>query len=402
MKHDYKKFIKFVAIILILIGVYCIGYGIGHNNLNLEKGYKVKITDIDKGKPKDVDFSYFWEAWNIVKTKFFDKKLNYQKMVYGAIDGMLQALGDPYTTYMNPDEAKIFNEDMNGSFGGIGVELTVKEGILVVISPLDDSPAQKAGMRPRDVILKIDGVDVSKYTYSEAINKIRGEKGTNINLTVLHYDDKKTEDITVTRDVIKNDSVKWEIKNDDIMYVRIAQFGDDTFDLLNKVADEVQSKNVSKMIVDVRDDPGGYLAKAIDVSSLFLPEGSVVVQEEDRNGDKEQMKTTRLPRFKDIKLAVLINEGSASASEIFAGAMQDHKKGTIIGVKSFGKGSVQTLEKLGDNSQVKMTIAKWLTPEGRAIDKEGIKPDIEVTMTKEDIENKNDLQLQRAIEEINK
>lgn len=399
-KKTYHILIKCLSAILILVGVYYVGYGIGHNNLVFEKNYQPKIVNVGNGQPKDVNFSLFWDAWDVVKTNFINKNLDYKKMVNGAISGMLSSLEDPYTMFMNSEESKVFNEDLNGSFGGIGVEITVKDGLMIIIAPLDDSPAAKAGIKSKDVITKIDGEDVGNYSYAEAINKIRGEKGTNVVLTVLHEGNDEPEDIAITRDTIKNDSVKWEVK-DDVMYIRISQFGDDTYDLMNKAAQEIQNKNLSKVIVDLRDNPGGYLTSSIDVVSLFIPDG-VIVQEQDRNGDVNKMSTTHIPRLKDVKLVVLINGGSASASEIFAGAMQDHKKGTIIGEKSFGKGSVQTLEKLEDGSQIKITIAKWLTPDGRAIDKQGISPDIEVKMSDDDKNTDNDIQLQKAIEEVNK
>jgi len=400
MNKPYKNLIKFVSFILIIIGVYYVGYGVGHGNLVIESG-KSKIVGVNEGKPQNVDFSTFWDAWNIVKNKYVKKDIDDQKMTYGAISGMMSSLGDPFSMFMTPEESKMLNEDLNGSFGGIGIEVAAKDGVLVVISPIDGTPAQKAGIRSKDIITKIDGQDVSELTYVEAINKIRGEKGTEVKLTIIHDGATEEEDIAIVRDKIVVESVKWEIKNDDVMYVRISQFGADTLDLIKDMADEVQAKNIKKVIVDVRDDPGGYLQDCIDITSLFIPEG-VVVKERDRNGDINESKTTSLPRFDGAKIVVLINGGSASASEIFAGAIQDTKRGILIGEKSFGKGSVQTMEKLDDGSQLKYTIAKWLTPLDHEIDKKGITPDIEVKLTKEDIDNKNDIQLQRAFEEVNK
>lgn len=399
MRCDYKKFIKLISIILILIGVYFIGYGVGHKNLITESSGKTKIINIDKGKPNEVDFSVFWDAWNVINSKFIKKELNFQKMVYGAISGMIDSLRDPYTVFMNPEEAKMLSEDLEGSFGGIGVEITAKDGLLLVIAPLDGSPAQKAGIKSGDVIIEIDGVEVGEYTFTQAINKIRGEKGTEVILTVLHKGDEETQDVIVARDTISVESVKSEIKEGNIMYVRISQFGDDTFDKINQVAEEMQTKNIKKMIVDVRDDPGGYLDTCIDVTSLFIPEG-VVVWEEDRNSQKEAMNSTHLPRLTDIDLIVLINKGSASSSEIFAGAIQDTNKGILIGETTFGKGSVQNLEELPDGSQVKVTVAKWLTPDQRQIEDEGIKPDIEIEMDTEKIGTNEDIQLQKAIDEL--
>lgn len=401
MNKKYSKLIKFVSIMLVLIGVYFIGYGIGHKNLLVETGGKTKIIHTDVGKSNDVDFAIFWDAWNIIKSKFINKNLDYQKMVYGAISGMLESLDDPYTIFMNPEETKMLSEDLEGSFGGIGVEISAKDGYLIIISPLDGSPAQEAGIKPKDLILKINGVDVGDYTYTEAINKIRGEKGTEVTLSLLHDGDSEAQDVKVKRDIISVNSVKWEEKKKGIMYVRISQFGEDTFDKFNQAIDEMQSKNINKIIVDVRNNPGGYLNSSVDISSLFIPDG-VVVWEEDRNSQKQELKTSRIQRLKGAELIVLVNDGSASASEIFAGAIQDTKIGILVGEKTFGKGSVQNLEQLPDGSQVKVTIAKWLTPDQRAIDEEGINPDIEIEMDTEKIGTDEDIQLQKAIEELSK
>lgn len=400
MSIKNKKIIKFVSVLLIIFGVYFVGYGVGHENLLTQSGGKVKLINIDKNKPNEVDFSIFWDAWNIVVSKFVNKNIDYQKMVYGAISGMLSSLDDPYTVFMDPEETKMLSEDLDGSFGGIGVEISAKDGYLVIISPLDGSPAQKAGIKSKDIITKIDGVDVGDYTYTEAINKIRGEKGTDVTLTVVHEGSDEAQDISITRDIVSVDSVKWEEKENGIMYVRISQFGEDTFDKLSKAVDEMQSKNINKIIVDVRDNPGGYLTSSVDISSLFIPEGTVV-WEEDRNSQKEAMNTTRLQRLKDADVVVLVNGGSASASEIFSGAIQDTKTGILVGEKTYGKGSVQSLEELPDGSQVKVTIAKWLTPDQRLIDKEGITPDETIEMDTDKIGTDEDAQLQRAIEILN-
>jgi len=401
MNKGYKKFLRILVTIIIIGLVYIAGYTIGHKNLSLESGYKPKLVNLQDGKPKDVDFSLFWDSWNIIKNYFFNTNPDIKKMVYGAINGMINSLNDPYTMFMTPEEGKNFEEDLSGSFDGIGVEVSPREGYLIVISPLDDMPAKNAGIRSKDVIAKIDGEDVGQMTYAQAINKIRGVKGSEVVLTVIHDGESDPVDIKIIRDTVTVKSVKWEIKDGNIMYVRISQFGEDTFDLINQVADEVSQKGINKIIIDVRDNPGGYLQKCIDITSLFINEG-VVVQEKDRDGKITQSKTTRIPRFNDDKLVVLINGGSASASEIFAGAIKDHKRGVLIGEKSFGKGSVQTMQTLKDGSEIKVTIAKWLTPNGDAIDKLGIKPDIEIKTDESEISSGNDTQLKKAIEEVNK
>lgn len=400
MNKSYKNLVKFISILLILIGVYYVGYGVGHKNLILENR-ALKLVGVNEGKPKEVDFSTFWDAWNIVKNKFIKKDLDEQKMLYGSISGMMNSLGDPYSIFMTPDESKMLNEDLNGSFGGIGIEVTAKDGFLVVVSPLDDTPAKNAGILAKDIIIKIDGKDVGDFTYIEAINNIRGPKGSEVVLTIVREGESEEIEVAVMRDTIVVESVKHEILDDDIMFVRISQFGSDTNDIVKQIIDEVQVNNIKKMIVDVRNNPGGYLMDCIDITSLFISEG-VVVKEVNRNGEITESKTTTMPRLDGVKVVVLINAGSASASEIFAGAIQDTKRGIVIGEKSFGKGSVQTIEKLVDGSQLKYTIAKWLTPLGNEIDKKGIVPDIEVEMTSEDYKNENDTQLQRAKEELSK
>lgn len=401
MKKEYINFLKFVGIVIIFCLVYLGGYAVGHKNIVFEQNNKPKITNLDLGKSSDIDFSTFWEAWNVIKDDFYEKDLNYQKMVYGAISGMLASLKDPYTQYLDPEVSKQFNEDLNGSFEGIGAEIQAKDGALIIVAPLDGSPAKQAGIRSGDIIIKIDDVEVDNYTFIEAINHIRGKKGTEVKLTIMRKDEENTQDITIKRDTIVVESVKWEMKDDNIMYVRISQFGEDTKELINKMADEALKKNVSGIILDLRDDPGGLLSECIDITSLFIPEGTVVI-EKDRDGKENKSQTTQLPRLKDIPLVVLVNEGSASASEIMAGAIQDTNRGKVIGEKTFGKGSVQNLVNLKDGSEVKVTIAKWFTPKGRGIDKEGIEPDIKVEMTDDDIKNNRDPQLDRAMEEVKK
>lgn len=401
MYKEYKKFLKFIGVVSILCLVYLGGYYIGHKNLQFENGYKPKVLGVYSNKAKDTNFSIFWDAWDIVKSKFVNKDVNEKEMTYGAISGMLDSLGDPYTLFMSPDEAKRFSEDLAGEFDGIGAEIENKNGYLIIVSPLKDSPAEKAGLEPQDIISKIDGEDVSKMTFYGAIDKIRGKKGSEVILTIIRKGWKEAKDIKVTRDTIVVKSVEYEIKDDNIIYLEISQFGDDTTNLVKSAVDQALQKNVRGVIIDLRNNPGGYLEDAVDITSLFIPSG-VVVKEKDRNGNIKELKTTLNQKIKDIPLVVLVNGGSASASEIFAGAIQDCGRGKLIGEKTFGKGSVQNLEDLKDGSKVRVTIAKWLTPKDREIDKEGIEPDIKVELTDEDKSAGRDPQLERAMEEINK
>lgn len=398
MTNSYKKFIKFLITLLFIGAVYAAGYAIGHKNLVIEENYQPRILGLDSGKSKDLDFSIFWNAWDTLKANFFGK-LDSKSLIYGAISGMVDAAGDPYTTYLTPEDAQRFDEDLSGSFDGIGAEIENKNGLLIVVAPLDDSPAKIAGLRSQDVILKIDGEDVSKMTFYGAINKIRGKKGTIVTVSIYRPSTKENLEIKITRDTIKVNSVKWEEKNG-ILVIKIAQFGEDTVSLTKQAAQLIIDKNYPGLIIDLRDNPGGYLESAVDIASLFIDNNKTVVQEENNKGEKKQIPATLNPILKNKKLVVLINEGSASASEIFAGAIGDYQLGTVIGQKSFGKGSVQTLEDLKDGSKIKITVAKWLTPKGRAIDKEGIKPDIEVKISEDDIKNNRDPQMDRALELI--
>lgn len=400
MPKAIKKFIKFLITIILVVGIYYVGYAVGHKNLIIEEGYQPRIIGIESGKPKDLDFSIFWNAWDTLKANFFGQ-LDNKNLIYGAISGMVEAANDPYTTYLTPEDAQRFDEDLSGSFDGIGAEIENKNGLLIVVAPLDDSPAKMAGLRSQDVILKIDGEDVSKMTFYGAINKIRGKKGTVVTVSIYRPSTKENLEIKITRDTIKVNSVKWEEKNG-ILVIKIAQFGEDTVSLTKQAAQLIIDKNYPGLIIDLRDNPGGYLESAVDIASLFVDNNKTIVQEENNKGEKKQIPATLNPILKNKKLVVLINEGSASASEIFAGAIGDYQLGTVIGQKSFGKGSVQSLEDLKDGSKIKITVAKWLTPKGRAIDKEGIKPDIEVKINEDDIKNKRDPQLDRALEEVNR
>ncbi len=395
MKKEYKKFFRITGIIVAILIIYFIGYLVGHRNLVFEEGYKPKILNMNLGKPEDVDFSMFWNAWDVVKEKYYGKTDD-QKMLYGAISGAINSLDDPYSLFMDPSESKRFLDDMNGSFDGIGAQIESKDGLVVVVAPLPESPAEKAGLKAQDIILKIDNEETKDMGFYEAIDKIRGKKGTKVKLTVFRSGWEDTKDFEIKRDTIIVKSVKYEIK-DSIGYIEINQFGDDTLTLTKEALKKFQDNGINKIILDLRNNPGGYLQDAIDITSMFLDSGLVVVKEKDKFGNESSFKTTLNKKF-DGKMVVLVNGGSASASEILSGALQDHKRAEVIGEKTFGKGSVQSIEDLSNGSKIRITIARWLTPNGREIDKEGIDPTIEVKISKEDEENNNDKQLDKAIE----
>lgn len=363
-------------------------------------------TLLDRTYKKDdsVDFSLFWRVWDTLEEKYVDSDtLDTQKMIYGAIDGMLRASGDPYTTFFDPEENKEFDEDISGEFEGIGAELEMRDDLVTIVAPLKGSPAEASGLRAEDVVIKVDDVDIVDETLNEAVKRIRGPKGTEVVLTVLRKSSIDPIDIKIVRDTIIVQSVEFEQKGD-IALVEIRRFGDDTLSEFRKTLVQIRQANLSGMILDLRNNPGGYLETAIDMGGLLLEPGSVVVIEENSDGERKEgvaKKTALTEYFSSFPIAVLINPGSASASEILAGALQYHRDDvTLIGETTFGKGSVQELIPLPQSTSAKITVAKWLTPGGEHIDGKGIDPDIVVEFTEEDYEEDRDPQLEKALEDL--
>lgn len=392
----FKKILLIFGLIWLAIIFYFAGYLIGHKNFVFEKNYRPKLINTELKKPQEVDFSIFWQAWDIIGEKYIGT-YSVKNLVYGAVKGMVDALGDPYSSFMEPSENRRLLEDLSGQLEGIGAELAIRDNKLMIIAPLDSSPAQKAGLKPQDQILEIDGEDSSVLNLEEAVLKIRGKAGTQIKLLISRKDFLEPREFTIVREKIAIHSVSWELKGG-VGYIKISQFGEDTADLAQKAARELAAQNPKAIILDLRNNSGGYLDASIDVASLFVPEGSVIVKEEYKDGRKEELKTTSSGILKNYKIIVLVNEGSASASEIVASALQDLRQATLVGQKTFGKGTVQELEDLGDNAYLRITIAKWLTPNDRLINKEGIKPDQEVTLSEEDESAGRDPQLDKALE----
>jgi len=349
---------------------------------------------------KTVDFSLFWKVWGLLKDKYVDnQKLDAHALFYGAIKGMLAATGDPYTTFFDPKENAAFQEDISGTFEGIGAEMGMQNEVLTVIAPLEGMPAEKAGLLAGDKIIKIDGQTTGNMSLDEAVSKIRGAKGSEVKLTIFRNGDEESRDITVKRDVILVKSVRFEMKENAIAYIRISRFGDDTEREFQGAVRQTLDKKAQGLVVDVRNNPGGFLETAVDLASTMLPSGTVVVMEENGAGERKEIKSRGGDVLSRIPTIVLINEGSASASEILAGALKDNRDNvTLIGKKSFGKGSVQELISVSKDTAVKITVARWLTPLGHQINTVGIAPDIEVNMTRDDLDNKRDPQLDKALE----
>ena len=354
----------------------------------------------EREKKSGADFTLFWHSWDLVKEKYVDKeKLDPNKMLYGAINGMLSSTGDPYTTFFDPEENKSFQEEISGNFEGIGAELGIKGRVLTIIAPLDETPAQRAGLRAGDKILKINGQTTADMDIEKAVSLIRGAKGTEVTLNIFHDGDAETKDIKVKRDTIIVKSVKLEQKENGIAYIKVSRFGDDTEKGFDEALHQAVAQKSRGLIIDLRNNPGGFLETAVSMASEMLPGGKVVVQEQSGTGDIKQLKAHGGDIASQIPTIVLINEGSASASEILAGALKDNRDNvTLMGKKSFGKGSVQELIPLNKTTSVKITVAKWLTPSGKQINNEGIAPDVEVGLTNDDYENNRDPQMDKALE----
>jgi carboxyl-terminal processing protease len=401
MKNNKLKNILLILSFVVLI--FGSGYKIGE--------YKSRFTSFNPSafnkQQSNINFDLFWETWSKLQERYVDqKKLDPKKMYLGAIKGMVASVEDPYTFFLTPDENKQTKDDLGGKFEGIGAQLGLKDNRIIIIAPLKKSPAEIAGVRPGDYINKVDGASTNKWTLSQAVSKIRGPKNTKVKLTLERND--KEIDITIVRQQIIVSSVELSYDKK-IAILKVNQFGDNTNDEWNTAVLDIgrkwSNKQVSGLVLDIRDNPGGYLDSSVYLASEFLPLGKLVVkQEATLYGDKEY-RVSRIGTLKDIPVVVLINKGSASASEILAGALRDHNRAQLVGEKSFGKGSVQEALDLSEGAGLHVTVAKWVLPNGDWINGKGIEPKIQVineikegnTITKE-----VDKQLNKAIELLNK
>lgn len=424
-----KNRVKFFQLVLVIIIVFLSGYYFGVNKVNLDwKNYKPVLNVVSKEPPPgllNIDFNPFWSVWQKLATSYYDKsKIDQQKMLNGAISGMVQSLGDPFTIYLPPVQNNSFKQGLAGQFSGIGAELGTKDKDIIVISPLDGSPAEKGGIKAGDIIVSVDAKSTADWSLSQAVEKIRGPKGTTVTLTVIHKDTQKKVDIKITRDVITVKSVVMDVrsakcsgssceilaKTDNCegqdctkyAYIRLSQFGDNTNQewstLINGLNEKIKTdKSIKGIVFDLRNNPGGYLTDATFIASEFIKKGQVVVKQ-DNGQTVEDLKAERDGLLLTPRLVILINKGSASASEIVAGAMKDYKRATLIGETSFGKGTIQTAEDLGDGAGLHVTIAKWLTPNGVWVNQKGLIPDLEVKLDVKD--PSRDTQLEKAVFEL--
>ena len=356
------------------------------------------IFNKETEKPSAVDFEPFWKAWRIVEEKYAAPDgIDPQNMVWGAIQGALGSLEDPYTVFFPPEEKKLFESEIKGNFEGVGMEIGTRKGILTVISPLKGTPAYSAGVKAGDKILKIDDKETLELTTDKAVRLIRGQKGTQVKLLLLSEGKDEPREVSITRDVIQIPTTETE-KRGDVFIIRLYNFSERAPSEFRKALREFVTSGADKLVLDLRNNPGGFLEVAVDTASWFLDTGKIVAREKFKSGEETLYRSRGYKPFENLPLVVLVNKGSASASEIVAGALKDHGAAALVGEKTFGKGSVQELVAVTDETALKVTIARWLTPNGNDISQNGLTPDVEIKNTEEDDARGRDAQLEKAIE----
>lgn len=400
MKQWFSKFTQSLTIGHLLIGgilltaVFYIGYGAGalQEERSGIRGAQVSTnTQMELGQDQ-LDFMQFWEVWQSVKDRYIESDISDRDLFYGAIGGIVEGLDDPYSTYFTPEDASAFLQDLEGSFYGIGAELDERDGGIVIVTPLKGTPAEEAGVRAGDFILEVDGNSTEGWSVYEAVDNIRGEEGTKVTLSLLTPGE-GIKDVEITRGKITIDSVTWE-QEDGIGIIQMTQFNQESLRLFNQAIEELNPESLDGLILDLRGNPGGLLDKAIAIADFWIDDRIVLVE---KTRDTEiNIRAGKGAILENIPTVVLVNGGSASASEIIAGALQDYELAHVIGTQTFGKGSVQDYEELKDGSALKITVARWFTPKGRSIDEVGIEPDEVITLTQEDFDAEKDTQLEAA------
>ncbi|MCF7917779.1 S41 family peptidase [Candidatus Gracilibacteria bacterium] len=420
MPH-YERNIRLILFLILPILGFLLGWSLSQKTtdnhkenpitVNIETPTSVKEQLLDELKPqiklikrnnkaKDVDLSIFWETWNLLEENFLHQdRFKVQKQIYGAAQGLVNSLEDPYTVFMTPEETKKFEESISGEFEGVGAEIGMKKGQLVIISPIKGAPAELAGLKSGDAIFKIDGEQTHGLSIEEAVTRIRGPKGEKVVLTILREGEKNPLDITIVRDNIVVKSLEWKMEGD-IAVLTVSQFGTELVREFQGAMAEIVLQKPRGMILDLRNNGGGLLDACVKIASEFLDQQVVVRTKGRKFGDSGDIISSRDGTFLDVPLIVLVNQGSASASEIFSGAIQDHKRGVLLGQKTFGKGSVQNVIPLSDGSSLKVTIAEWLTPSGRSIQEKGIDPDEVIERSEDDFDSNNDPVMERALKLI--
>ena len=415
MKNKTIKIIGILAAVGLLVLTFGAGIIVGNafiprmNLINAEAQTGPETNDnvsgeitLEDGSQTTIEelFQPFWESWDIIHEQYVDQPVNDLKLMRGAISGMLDALGDQHSSYMNPDEFRQANIPMDGSYEGIGAWVDTETEYLTIISPMPDSPAEKAGLEPGDKVIAIDGEDMTGLDGSLVIRKVLGPAGSTVVLTIQREGTPEPFDVTIVREEITMNSVNVEYYPEtNLGYVQITTFGTETRSELRDGIKELLEENPEGLIVDLRNNGGGYLQTAVDVASEFISDGVILYEDYGPDQELQVFEARKGGLATEIPLVLLVNEGSASASEIVAGAFQDYDRAPLVGKTTFGKGSVQNWIELSDQQgAVRITIARWLTPDQRQIHEEGLTPEYEVEFTEEDFENEADPQLDKAVE----
>lgn len=391
----YKKVSFNILVLVVVSAVFGAGYLIGTTTVS--QAHSSVETDMS-----DVNLSTFWDVWKTLDEKYPDaKNVSTEARIWGAISGLVGSMNDPYTMFFNPKEAEEFQTTIKGEFSGVGMEIGIRNKVLTVIAPLKDTPAFNAGVLAGDKVLEIDGTSTEGMTTEKAIGLIRGEKGTTVKITFLREGQTELLHLSLVRDTIVVPPLETELK-DGVFVINFYSFSETSAVEFRKALKEFGQSNTDKLIIDLRGNPGGYLDSAIDIASWFVPQGKPVVIESFGNEKKETIYRSKgyaIPK-KPAKIVILVDGGSASASEILAGALSEYNIATLVGEKTYGKGSVQEVVPLDDNSALKVTIAKWLTPEGHSISEQGLEPDVKISQDVTSTEDKTDLQFEKALEII--
>jgi len=399
LKIKYVAFTVFFIALAFVVGVY-----FGDNN-RPEIDKVVGISNKETQVATQADFSPFWKVWNTMNEKSLTvDTISDQDKVYGAVSGLVSSLKDPYSVFFPPTEAKAFQDEIAGNFDGVGMEVGAKDGILTVIAPLKDTPAYKAGIKSGDKILKINKTVTTNLSIDDAINLMRGPKGTTVTLTILRTGEQQPRVINITRDTINIPTLDTNLRKDGIFVITLYSFDANSAELFRGAMQQFVNSGSNKLILDLRGNPGGYLDAAVDMASWFLPANKTIVTED--YGSKQapdvfKSKGYNIFAGKNLKFVILIDGGSASASEILSGAMQDNGIAKLVGTQSFGKGSVQEVINVTPDTILKITVARWLTPNGTSISEKGLTPDYPVAITQKDIDNKIDPQMDKAVELLN-
>lgn len=398
--QNFSKIKYYIIVVFIVLAFFSAGIFIGyHNGKEIDK--VIGISNKETMVATEVDFTPFWKVWNTINEKYPSaSSVTDQEKVYGAISGLIGSLNDPYSVFFNPDETKSFEEEISGNFDGIGIEIGMKDKILTVVAPLKNTPAYRADIKSGDKILQIDKTVTSGLGSDEAIKLIRGPKGTPVTLTIFREGLDKPLEIKIIRDTINIPTLDTEARKDGIFVIKLYSFSANSNNLFRNAIKQFVNAGYDKLLLDLRGNPGGYLDSAVDMASWFLPGGKIVVTEDyGNNKEGEIFRSKGYDLFSDkLKFVILIDNGSASASEILAGALQDNGKAKLVGTKSFGKGSVQQVVDVTRDTILKITVAKWLTPSGISISDKGLTPDYIVEVTQKDIESKKDPQMEKAVE----